>query len=158
MKVLSLVEADFDNPTHAKAVVDLTNAYAQDSMGLNDSLPNTVKNNLIAAMKAHGNTFSFLAYMDDVPAGVANCYLAFSTFCAANVLNIHDIAVSPYYRNKGIGDALLSKITEKANALECCKITLEVRKDNPAQHLYLRNGFEFGSPPMYFMSKPLNER
>jgi ribosomal protein S18 acetylase RimI-like enzyme len=51
------------------------------------------------------------------------------------------MAVSPMYRNQGIGTLLLSRLIESAaNSYEC--ISLSVSAGNPALRLYQRLGFE----------------
>ena len=68
---------------------------------------------------------------------------------------MHDLAVSPEFRGKGIGRGLLGAVEKKAKAENCCKITLEVREDNRAKRLYERQGFSNGDPRMFFMEKYL---
>lgn len=155
MKALEILEADFTNNKHCQAILDVTNRYAEDPMGLGDSLPDKTRSNLIEKMKKFPTTLCFIAFIDGEVAGVANCFFGFSTFKAAKVLNIHDLAVMPKFRGKGIGEALLSTAEKKAKEAECCKITLEVREDNRARNLYERYGFSYGEPTMFFMSKEL---
>lgn len=155
MKALEIVEADFNNKKHCQAILDVTNRYAEDPMGLGDSLPDKTRSNLIDKMSKFPTTLCFIAFIDGEVAGVANCFFGFSTFKAAKVLNIHDLAVMPNFRGKGIGEALLSTAEKKAKDTECCKITLEVREDNRARNLYERYGFSYGEPTMFFMSKEL---
>lgn len=155
MKKLKIVEADFSNKEHTEAILTLTNQYAQDPMGLGDSLSAKTKRDLIQEMKKFPTTLCLIAFMDGTPAGLANCFYGFSTFCAAKVLNIHDLAVSPNFRGRGIGEMLLSAVEKKAAENDCCKVTLEVREDNRARNLYERQGFSYGEPTMYFMAKEL---
>jgi ribosomal protein S18 acetylase RimI-like enzyme len=73
------------------------------------------------------------------------------------LVNIHDIAVSPQVRGKGIGRALLAAVEADARQLGCCKITLEVRSDNiRAMQLYRDVGFVSSEPAeTFFWTKPL---
>jgi ribosomal protein S18 acetylase RimI-like enzyme len=58
-------------------------------------------------------------------------------------MNVHDIAVNPAQRGKGIGQALLKALEAHAQQLGCCKLTLEVLSGNGlAKQLYARFGFE----------------
>lgn len=155
MKALEILEADFSNKKHCQAILDVTNRYAEDPMGLGDSLSNKTRSNLIEKMSNFPTTLCFIAFIDGEVAGAANCFFGFSTFKAAKVLNIHDLAVMPNFRGRGIGEALLSTAEKKAKETECCKITLEVREDNRARNLYERYGFSYGEPTMFFMSKEL---
>ena len=57
--------------------------------------------------------------------------------------NITNVAVSPQYRKKGYGEALVSAAKEKAKEKQIEKIFLEVRVSNsPAISLYEKMGFE----------------
>jgi ribosomal protein S18 acetylase RimI-like enzyme len=86
-----------------------------------------------------------LAFVDEGPVGLAICFQGFSTFLAQPLLNVHDLAVLPEARGRGVGDALLAAIEAEARRRGCCKVTLEVREDNPvARRLYVRNGFTAG--------------
>jgi GNAT superfamily N-acetyltransferase len=155
MRKLSIIEADLSNKKHADAILKVTNMYARDPMGLGTPLPEAVKKNLITRMKEFPGTLCFIAFFDEEPAGVANCFYGFSTFNASKLINIHDLAVMPGHRGKGIGEALLAAVEEKGKEEGCCKITLEVREDNRAKALYERFGFSYGEPAMFFMSKSL---
>ena len=49
----------------------------------------------------------------------------------------------PSHRRQGIATQLLKTISEYAQAEGCCKVTLEVREDNPhADKLYRQFGFQ----------------
>ena len=57
--------------------------------------------------------------------------------------NITNVAVSPLYRKKGYGEALVSAAKELAKENQIQKIFLEVRVSNaPAISLYKKMGFE----------------
>lgn len=155
MKELRIAKADFSNKKHTEAILFMTDEYAKDPMGLGRPLPKNIREHLIEEMKAHPGFFSLIAFFDDKPAGIANCIYSFSTFNAAKVINVHDLAVLKNYRSKGIGEALLAAVEKQAAETSCCKITLEVREDNRAKNLYERMGFTYGNPTMLFMSKYL---
>ena len=103
--------------------------------------------------------FSRIAH--GAPVGFSICFLGFSTFNARPLINIHDIFVDSAVRGLGIGAMLLERIEAKARELNCCRITLEVRKDNHvARGLYRKVGFDrvvVGSEriPMEFWHKAL---
>lgn len=155
MKELNIIEADFSNKKHADAVLYVTNEYAKDPMGLGTALPEEIQQTLIDEIKKFPTWFSLIAFYDEEPAGIANCVYSFSTFNAAKVINVHDLAVLKNFRSKGIGEALLAAVEKKAKETNCCKVTLEVREDNRARNLYERMDFEYGDPKMFFMSKYL---
>jgi ribosomal protein S18 acetylase RimI-like enzyme len=106
------------------------------------------------------NALVLLAFADEQPVGLAVCFFGFSTFNARPLLNIHDLAVLPAYRGKGVGRALLVEAEKHARARGCCRLTLEVQDDNiRARSLYERFGFSAfvvgASAPTRFMGKPL---
>ena len=142
MSDMTIIEADLDHPAHQEAIVALLNAYARDPMGMGRDLPDAVQRRLLPALQQHPTTLVFLAFQSSEPIGIAVCFLGFSTFAAQPLINIHDLAVLPEYRGRGVGRQLLEQVEQKGRQLGCCKLTLEVREDNhPAQHLYQRVGF-----------------
>lgn len=156
MNTLEIVDVNLSDQNHAEAVLLITDHYAQDPMGIGKELPDETKKTLTDRLKEFQHYIGFLAYIDSKPAGLANCFYGFSTFKASKIINIHDLAVMPRFRGKGIGEALLAAVERKAVAEKCCKITLEVREDNRARRLYDRFGFSYGKPKMLFMEKELS--
>ena len=86
----------------------------------------------------------FIGYLDEKPAGLAICFEAFSTFACKPLLNIHDFAVHPAFRRKGVGSSMMFYIEQYAKSqLQACKLTLEVLSGNhPAKATYKAVGFE----------------
>jgi GNAT superfamily N-acetyltransferase len=139
---ISIVTADLDDPRHRDAVGDLIDAYARDPHGSGRGLPDDVLERLVPGLAAHPTTVVFVAFDDETPAGVAVCFRGFSTFAARPLLNVHDLAVRPEDRRRGIGRALLEHAAAHARALGCVKLTLEVREENTvARALYRACGF-----------------
>jgi ribosomal-protein-alanine N-acetyltransferase len=57
--------------------------------------------------------------------------------------DIHNLAVHPAYRRRGLGRALMQAVIEEAKSRRSTRVTLEVRKSNEAaQQLYQGLGFE----------------
>src|SRR5690606_13386950 len=111
---LQIVQADLANGEHQQAVRDLTAAYGMDPMGNDGPLPAESLERLIPALQAHPTTHILLAYLDDRPVGIATCFLGFSTFAARPLLNLHDLAVLPECRGRGVSRELLRAVEEKA--------------------------------------------
>ncbi len=155
MNKLEILEVNLNNPDHTHALFEITNKYAKDPMGNGKSLPASTRENLISNLKRFEPYIGFLAFADDEASGLANCFFGFSTFKAARLINIHDLAVLPKFRSMGLGQALITRVVKKAREENCCKVTLEVREDNRARNLYEREGFSYGEPTMYFMTKEL---
>jgi ribosomal protein S18 acetylase RimI-like enzyme len=161
MSTFTVIEADLDAPRHQEAIVSLINAYARDPMGDGRDLPPEVRERLIPGLRRHPTTLVFLAFDGERPAGIAVCFLGFSTFAARPLINIHDLAVVPEYRGQGVGRLLLGRVEAKGRQLGCCKLTLEVRDDNHrAQRLYQKAGFavmpsEHGAVRNWFLQKGL---
>ena len=139
---LRILQGDLDNSEHAAAIVLLTAAYAQDEMGNGSPLPAAVLERLVPALREYPTTLILLAFLGERPVGIATCFRGFSTFAALPLVNIHDLAVLPEFRGRGIGRALLAAVAQKARELGCVKVTLEVQENNhPARHLYAAAGF-----------------
>lgn len=64
------------------------------------------------------------------------------TRCAADEEELLLIAVSPEHRRKGIAQLLIDHLFEEAKARGVAQIFLEMRRGNPAIHLYRKVGFE----------------
>jgi ribosomal protein S18 acetylase RimI-like enzyme len=139
---ICIVTADLDDPAHRRAVRDMIDAYARDPHGAERGLPAAVLERLVPGLAAHPTTVVFLAFDGVEPAGVAVCFRGFSTFAARPLLNVHDLAVHPSYRRRGVGRALLEHAAAHARSLGCVKLTLEVREENAvARALYRACGF-----------------
>ncbi|NMP14724.1 GNAT family N-acetyltransferase [Thalassotalea sp. Y01] len=137
-----IVLAQLENPQHQQDLLMLLNAYAVDPMGGNEGLSDYTKKNLIEAMKHNPQVFSLLCYVDDKPAAICNCVIGFSTFKAKPLLNIHDMAVLPEYRGRGLSHKLLARAEQEALGRGCCKLTLEVLNGNEvAKASYIKFGF-----------------
>lgn len=138
---LTIALADYRDPRDAADLVALLDAYARDPMGGGAPLAEAAKTRLPGDLAANPQAFSLLARIDDRAVGLANCFMGYSTFAAAPLVNIHDLAVVPEMRGEGIGRALLEAIEAEALKRGACKITLEVLSGNPARHLYAAQGF-----------------
>ena len=142
MSNVTILEADLARADHQHAVVELISGYAADPMGGGQPLPEEVRSTLVPGLRALPTTIIFLAYEDREPIGIATCFRGFSTFAARPLINIHDLAVVSSRRGQGIGRRLLEAVEQKARALGCCKVTLEVSEDNRrARGLYESAGF-----------------
>jgi GNAT superfamily N-acetyltransferase len=154
-------EADLERVEDQRAIVALLDAYARDPMGNGEPLLEETKRRLIPGLRGHPTTIVFLAYVRGTPVGLAICFRGFSTFAARPLINIHDLAVLPEQRGHGVGRRLLAAIAEKAQALGCCKLTLEVLENNrKARRVYEAAGFrqatyQAEAGGALFMSKPL---
>jgi ribosomal protein S18 acetylase RimI-like enzyme len=143
LKNVTIVDADLSRGEHQQALVTMLDAYMRDPMEGGEPPSERVKRDLVPGLRAHPACYVFLAYRDGKPVGFTICFLGFSTFLARPLINIHDIFVDSSVRGRGIGAMLLERIEAKARALNCCRITLEVREDNRvARGLYRKVGFD----------------
>ena len=149
------------NPDDAAAYRDMLNQYASDPLGQGAPLTDSVLDRVLPDLHRHPCAVPFLAFWGEQAAGFATCFMGYSTFKAAPLLNIHDIAVSAAFRRRGIARLLIETIAHEAGKMGCCRLTLEVREDNPAATaLYRSCGFDVsmpgGQPVAYrFMERPL---
>lgn len=154
-------EADLSSPADARSVLDVLDSYASDPVGGGQPLSRDVRERLPAMLRDLQTSLVILAAIDDRCLGVAVCFFSLSTFRARPLLNIHDLAVLPEFRGKGVGRALLQAAEDRARRKGCCKLTLEVQEDNArARKLYQRFGFgDFvvgNSAPTRFLAKILD--
>ena len=145
MSDIVVVQADYSNPVHAQAVRDVLNHYAKDPMGGGEALSAQVLEALPAELAKRAHAFSVLAFVDDVAAGLVNCFEGFSTFAGKPLVNVHDVSVVDTFRGLGLSHKMLEKVEDIARERDCCKITLEVLEGNPvAQGSYRKFGFSDG--------------
>jgi ribosomal protein S18 acetylase RimI-like enzyme len=158
---ITITVADLSQPADQAATLELLDAYSMDPMGDGKPLSETARRDLIPGLRAHPTTVILIAWLGANPAGIAICFLGFSTFAARPLLNVHDYCVLPGCRGTGIGRQLMAAVEERARALGCCRITLEVQENNyHARRIYAAAGFtqavhvaEAGGA--LFLSKPL---
>jgi GNAT superfamily N-acetyltransferase len=158
MQNIRILEADLEQTAHQQATLNMVDAYSRDAMGDGKPLAENVRANLIDALRKHPTTIVFLAFEGDLPVGVAVCFRAFSTFAARPLINIHDIHVLPSHQRRGIAQALIGAVEDKARSLGCCKLSLEVQEHNHrARKTYATAGFSSysGESPTLYLTKSI---
>jgi len=142
MTTVNIIQADYDNPAHAAAIVALLDHYASDPMGGGAGLEAYAKNNLVAGLKNLPTSLTLLAQKGDDYIGLINAFTGFSTFKCRPLLNIHDIVVRSDHRGHGVARQLLQTLEDIAVERGCCKLTLEVlENNNVAKAVYQNFGF-----------------
>lgn len=127
---LAICSTDLADPLHATAFLELLEHYAGDPMGGGTGLSAYARAHLVEGLQALPGFHGALAFEDETPVGLINCFTGFSTFAARPLLNIHDIVTHDSRRGRGIGQALLAWAEQRARELGCCKLTLEVLSNN----------------------------
>ena len=141
--MISVKKIDVNDNQQAELMVDLLNKKSSDPMGGNEPLSEYTKTNLQTELSKRNYCHVFIAHYDDVPAGLCICFEGFSTFACAPLMNVHDIAVLPDFRRKGVGASLLFYVEQFARSINCCKLTLEVLEGNhAAKGCYSQAGFQ----------------
>ena len=139
---IDVIRADYLDPRHAADLVFLLDSYALDPMGGGVGLSAEVQASLAVSLAELPHALSLLCYVDDVPAGLINCFEAFSTISCRKLLNIHDLAVLKKYRGLGLSQRMLDELLVQARERDCVKLTLEVLAGNvPAKRAYEKFGF-----------------
>lgn len=137
-----IIIADYSSQKHAQDILCLLNHYAMDSAGGGKALSRYAQENLITELNKLPFAFSLIAYINDTPIALSNCFTLFSTFQCKPIINIHDLVVLQQYRKQGISQLLLGEVEKIARAKGACKITLEVLEKNyPAKNSYAKFGF-----------------
>jgi ribosomal protein S18 acetylase RimI-like enzyme len=153
---LRIEAADLEDAAHASALVEIIDSYAGEAGGRNAPLTPEACAAVAKGLVEHPPAFVLLAFAGSRPVGAAVCLWGFSTFAGRPLVNVHDLAVLPEHRGRGIGRRLLAEVERRARARGCCKITLEVHDTNEgAKRLYREVGFEGWSSPTWFVTKPL---
>lgn len=159
-----VVRADLEEPTHRAGLLEVLSSYSEDPMGSGRPLDARVRETVLDGLARHPMTEALLAFTGERAVGAAVCFVGFSTFRAAPLLNVHDLAVVPDVRGRGVGRRLLEAAEARARALSCCKLTLEVQERNArARGLYASFGFGDFAPgaeqtTTLFLEKVLDSR
>lgn len=140
--LVKIVRADYADPAHGAALIDLLDSYARDPAGGGDPLSDFARANLVSQLAARPFIFSVLAFDGDAPVGLINAIEGFSTFACRPLVNVHDVVVLPGHRGRGIAAQMFAEIEAIARERGACKLTLEVLDGNvSARALYQRLGF-----------------
>ena len=139
---IEILLADYRNPHHTQALVELLDDYARDPAGGGEPLAEAVKAGLPAALAARPQAFSVLAFDGAQPVGLINCIEGFSTFACQPLVNVHDVVVRASHRGQRVAQRMLQGVEEEARARGACKLTMEVLSGNTsALRAYEREGF-----------------
>ena len=142
-ETINICRVDYQDANHCRDLKSLLNSYAIDIMGGGEAIAADALNELPGRLAEFPTAFSLLVYVDDQPAGLANCFFGFSTFCAKPLVNIHDLVIHPDFRGRGLSKQLMQSIEAIAHEKGCCKMTLEVlTNNNVALKLYEAIGFQ----------------
>jgi ribosomal protein S18 acetylase RimI-like enzyme len=137
-----VVKADLYNVHSAAAIANLLQMFAQDPMGSQFSLEPYLEDHLIDAFKINAGVHIVLAFIDDMPAGMALCFDNRSGFFYESVLRIQGLIIAPAYRGRYLSQRILAKAEEIARDLGLSAMTLEVAQDNRiARCAYATFGF-----------------
>ena len=134
--------ANYQDPQDGQLVVALLNKYATDPMGGGAPLSDYTQQHLADALGNVPGAFSVLAFVDNEPAGLINCFEWFSTFKCKPIINVHDVTVVEQFRGLGLSLKMVDVVETVARKRTACKMTLEVLEGNKvAQSAYLKFGF-----------------
>ena len=140
---IDVFQADYTNKQHATDLSYLLNYYANDPMGGGKPLAEGIAESLAANLAKLPHAFSVLAYVDNKPAGLINCFVVFSTFQGKPLVNIHDVIVHQNFRRQRLSHKMLAEVERIAVEKGCCKLTLEVLAGNEiAKSSYNTFGFD----------------
>lgn len=89
-----------------------------------------------------GESVVFLAMEGEAPVGFTQLYPSFSSVSTKRVWILNDLFVRPEARGRGIASALLKHAERFAAETGARGLELKTARDNPAQHLYERMGWQ----------------
>ena len=147
---------DWQDTIHTNAFLELLNHYMIDPMGDHPPLGKEEQIKLIKGLKDHPTAEVLLMKKNNLYVGMATVFTNFSTFNIQPYLYIHDVVVMDTYRGLGLGKQMIKYLTAVAKKRGYCKLSLEVREDNPgAQKVYQELGFKECSPKMHYWEQKL---
>lgn len=124
---------------HLDQLVPLFDGYrifyeqASDLSGARDFLKHLITNDASVV---------FLAYLNGQAVGFTQLFDSFSSVAMRPILILNDLYVMPEHRGEGIGEALLVHAKSYCRQFNYKGLALETARDNPAQILYERLGWQ----------------
>ncbi|WP_339894313.1 GNAT family N-acetyltransferase [uncultured Algibacter sp.] len=92
----------------------------------------------------------YIAYLDAIAVGFTQLYFLFSSVSMKPVFLLNDLYIHSNYRNKNIGTALINKAKALCKEKGYKGIIIQTENNNPAQHLYQREGFVLDADLSFF--------
>lgn len=126
-----------------KDILELLDDYFRHSTDGSAGLDGNVRENLINELRKNINPLIYIAYEGSRAVGEVVAFKGFSIFEACSYVYVQFIYVRPEMQRRGVARRLMAEIEERAKALGCFKINLEVREHNvSAKSLYRSLGYE----------------
>ncbi len=127
-------------PADVEAVAPLFNAYRQ----FYKKPPNEeAARRFLFARLSKGESVLFLAQIAGEAVGFVHLYPVFSSTNLTRQWILNDLYVTPAARRKGVGDGLMNRARQFAEATQADGLTLETASDNhTAQRLYEKLGWK----------------
>lgn len=110
----------------------------------------------LSARIDNNESIIFLAYDTNKAIGFTQLYPIFSSVSMEPMLVLNDLYVDANYRSKGIGKALIDAAKAYCTKANYKGLSLETANENPAQHLYEREGFTKDDFLHYYWSNSKN--
>lgn len=153
---ISFEFCNWNNPSHTTAFLELLNHYMLDPMGDHEPLSKEKQILLLKSLSNHPTAEILLMKKGENYAGMATIFTNFSTFNIQPYIYIHDVVVLDTHRGEGLGKRLIKHLIDVAAERGCCKVSLEVREDNPgAQKVYRDLGFDECKPRMHYWERKI---
>jgi len=124
---------------HIREIVPLLDAYRVFYKQTSDE---SATEQFLKARFEQNDSEIFMAMSDQKAKGFVQLYSSFSTVSLQAVYILNDLYVSPDFRNKGVGAALLKHAQQFCKLQGYKGLALETAVDNPAQALYEQLGWE----------------
>ena len=160
---INIERVDYTNSRHGRDLRQLLLEYAEFETEADDPIDAGFFDRLPELLHQFPTSFSVLAYRDQQPLGLTNCFFGFSTFLQKRLVNIHDVVVTASARGQGVPGRMLAEVEAIARENDCCRLTLEVLDNNQsAWRAYEKLGF--GRTPYHpendtlFLQKTLSSR
>jgi GNAT superfamily N-acetyltransferase len=91
------------------------------------------------------NMFAFVAEEAGELLGFTHCVLHPATWTEGHYCYLEDLFVAPHARGKGVGEALIRAVYDRANQLQCARVYWHTHESNKtAQALYDRVAIKSG--------------
>lgn len=150
--MIQVVKAEHKN---LKDLVPLFDAYRIFYRQLSDKKK---ADTFLAKRLENNESIVFIAYKAQSAIGFVQLFPTFSSVSLESFYILNDLFVSPEFRGIGIGEKLLEEAKKRCSLMKYKGLALETAKENPAQHLYEKLGWEKDEDFLhYFWKCPKSE-
>lgn len=134
---MQIIQAQTEQANDVAVLFDLYRQFYEQPADL------ALAQDFISSRITNGESIIYVAYEGEQAMGFVQLYPSFCSVQACKILILYDLYVAAEHRRKGIGEALMNRVTVLAKESGAGRLDLLTGKDNiPGQTLYEKLGYQ----------------